>query len=337
MKRLFILIIAFMLSGCGDAQPLVDSGLSESVSADQSDSSISSGNNDRVLPDWSNWMNGGFSYPGMAVNLFESSDPTLPVTDKTHMPDGKIKIYIGYNIGSGEKFNDDAIMTTFVSVNGELCDFTLDGAASDKGILVKEAPVNKDIVEELTVSDHSLTVGENEIAVMLAAYFPQTGHSQVIQINRRFISDAEAAKSDKPTTAERYPEQIEYTDNSDPSALRESNNYIFKQLRFEAERLCSYVKAGTEIGFHFVNSNVVGNNGVKRDILYTVLENGRPIKLWNGLEYAAVSAEQEDYALDIPVTVLEAAEKYTHLTVCIFDLNDEGRAISYEHLFYTEA
>ena len=345
MKRLFILIIAIMLSGCGDSQPLVGSSLNEStnetlteesISDDQSDSSIPSGNNDRVLPDWSNWMNGGFSYPGMAVNLFESSDPTLPVTDKTHMPDGKIKIYIGYNIESGEKFNDDAIMTTFVSVNGELCDFTLDGAASGKGVLVKNTAVNKDIVEELTVSDHSLTVGENEIAVMLAAYFPQTGHSQAIQISRRFISDTEATLSDKLTAAERYPEQIKYTDSSDSSTLVGSNNYVFAQLRFESERLCSYVKAGTEIGFHFVNSNEAQDNGVKRDLLFTVLENGRPIKLWNGLEYAAVSAEQEDYALDIPVTVLEAAEKYTHLTVCIFDLNDEGRAISYEHLFYTE-
>ena len=345
MKRLFILIIAIMLSGCGDSQPLVGSSLNEStnetlteesISDDRSDSSIPEDSKDHVLPDWSNWLNGGFSYPGMAVNLFEATDLNVPVTDKTHISGGEVKIHLGYNIESGIEFNDNAIMTAFVFVNGEPCNFTLDGAESDKGILVKEAAVNKDIVEELNVSDCSIADGENEIAVMLAAYFPQTGHSQAIQISRRFISDTEATLSDKLTAAERYPEQIKYTDSSDSSTLVGSNNYVFAQLRFESERRCSYVKAGTEIGFHFVNSNEAQDNGVKRDLLFTVLENGRPIKLWNGLEYAAVSAEQEDYALDIPVTVLEAAEKYTHLTVCIFDLNDEGRAISYEHLFYTE-
>ena len=218
--------------------------------------------------------------------------------------------------------------------NDKLCDFALDDAKSNNGILSTEAAVNEDIISTLKVSDCNLNVGENKISVILSAYYPQIGHSDAIQIIRQFKTTGSQKQTKIYPAADRYEDSISYTVDSDESVLNESSNYSFAQNRFDYG--CSYINIGTDIGYRFINCDDSRENAVSRNVLCMAFVNGNPIELFNQNHYAILPLSQSDYAFDFPLIKLENKNEYTYISFLTVDLDEEGKENIAEHLFYTE-
>ena len=342
MKRIiliFIILLAVLSTGCSRVETLISGDNSaDSITTSIIDKEVQSENCVRLREDWSNWMDGTLNTShGMSVNLFETvkdSKGERVLTSDTVI-EGEVSLYLAYNLEVSDSVDkDNAKITALVLINDKLCDFALDDAKSNNGILSTEAAVNEDIISTLKVSDCNLNVGENKLSVILSAYYPQIGHSDAIQIIRQFKTTGSQKQTNIYPSADRFEDSISYTVDSDESVLNESSNYSFAQNRFDYG--CSYINIGTDIGYRFINCDDSRENAVSRNVLCMAFVNGNPIELFNQNHYAILPLSRSDYAFDFPLIKLENKNEYTYISFLTVDLDEEGKENIAEHLFYTE-
>ena len=289
-----------------------------------------------LAPDWSNWADGSMpgSYGG-GINLWKSNDSdesdrteavikNVMLDREVTTKDGSLEVFLDYSF-TVEEYKGDETMNAviIVTVNDEICDFTLNGQKSENGLLITEKPMGAELTEALWVEDCSLVKGENELAVHMAVYFP-SGHSFASSISRTFVSEVERNSGvdygydvSKLTGSE-----IVTSDGKDEREINHwlgtTRDFTYEKLSFDSTKRCITVAVDSDIKMSFPNKR--GETGaVARQAMVLVLKNGQPMGVWDGKMIGELDLGKADLCVTLPITMEKKAEEYAHLTFVFFD------------------
>lgn len=347
---LLCLVMSATLFGCASSEPLISESQAQTQS--KTESSVESNSEDSyidkstesdkaLLSDWSNWADGSLSYPyGSALNLFADTNGTLMFDGTTQASDGTLSIYTFYALQLDDYPHEgEADMVMLVAVNDVLCEFDLNGEASTNGSLTASRAINTEIMESLTINDCNLVVGENEVSVYIAVYFPQIGHVTINSLSRPFQSATEQAQSHTVTldvaelsgvtalTTNQIDEQEQY------DLMNESSDFVYEQLSFDSSKRCTTIAPDSLTSYHFVNKRF-DSVPEQRNSVCLVLHNGNLIPAWNGSQLLEIPFTNEDISIELPVVCEMKDGDYSFMTYVFFDLEDDSGLMYTERLFY---
>lgn len=289
-----------------------------------------------LAPDWSNWADGSMpgAYGGW-LNLWKSNDRNeknfTDIVAKNVMLDGKVitkdgalDVFLNYSFTVGEYKGEETMNAVIVvTVNDEICDFTLNGQKSENGLLVTEKSMGEEHTEKLSIKDCGLFKGDNELAVHMAVYFP-SGHTTATSISRTFVSEVERNSGvdygydvSKLTGSE-----IVTSDGKDEREINHwlgtTRDFTYEKLSFDSTKRCITVAADSDIKMSFPNKR--GETGaVARQAMVLVLKNGQPMGVWDGKMIGELDLGKADLCVTLPITMEKKAEEYAHLTFVFFD------------------
>lgn len=303
-----------------------------------------------LAPDWSNWADG--SMPGSfggGINLWKSAggDSTNSVEEigKNVMLDGEVvtkdgtlEVYLNYFFDI-EKPQRKAMMNTvvLVTVNDEVCDFTLDGQKSENGLLLAEKPLGAELTEALLVEDSRLVKGDNELAVHMAVYYPN-GHASAASVSRIFVSEIERESSVSYDCDVRTLDgsEVVTSDGKDDREIRHllgmSSDFLYEQSSFDSSKRCTTVADDSDIKMSFPNQRGK-KEAVARQAIVLVLKNGQPIGAWDGETIGSLVLNEADLNVTLPITLKKNAEEYAHLSFVFFDADSDIDTFVAERLF----
>lgn len=347
---LLCLIMSTTLFGCASSEPLISGSKAEtqskteiSMESNSEDSYINeSTSSDKVVSsDWSNWADGSLSYPyGSTLNLLADTNGTLMFDGTTKALDGTLSIYTAYALQlDNYPYEGEADMVMLVAVNDVLCEFNLNGEQSENGSLTVQRPVNTDITESLTINDCNLVVGENEVSVYIAVYFPQIGHVTINSLSRPFQSDTEQTQSHTVTLGVAELSGVtsltvnQVNEQECNNLMSESSDFIYEQISFDSSKRCTTVAPGGITSYHFVNKRF-DSVPEQRNSICLVLHNGKLIPAWNGSELLEIPFTKEDISINLPVVCEMKEGDYSFMTYVFFDLDDDSGLMYSERLFY---
>ena len=304
-----------------------------------------------LAPDWSNWADGSMpgGYGG-GIELWKSSgrDEKNPVDTvaKNSMSDrevisedGTLDVFVNYSFTVGEYKGKETMNTVvLVTVNDEVCDFTLGGQTSENGLLVTEKPMGEELTEALSVKDCSVMEGENELAVHMAVYFP-CGHTQAASESCIFVSECEKESSVTYGTDVRMLTGSEVVTNEDKDDreiahwLGKTEDYLYEKLSFDSSKRCMTVGTDSEIKMSFPNQRRSEKEPVARKAFVLALKNGQPIGAWDGETIGGLVLGEEDLNVTLPLTIEKKAGDYAHVSFVLFDGDDDMGTFVTERLF----
>lgn len=335
-KALLLVLSAVILTACSKSEPLV-SGIDSSTPQPSQSSGTTTHTEQQttaqtLAPDRSNHSEVVSSTgTGGTVNIL-NKEKTEPLSAKTVMHGGKVEAVIDYTIGlSGYPDSEKADVCFFAAVNGKLCEFELAGEKSSGGMLCTKKNVNTELFDVLVITDCDLVKGENELCIMYTVYYPQIVFGCPSKLGRTFSSDTKTSQSKAVELPQRYEDKLTYS--HDKAELSQSTNFVFDQIRYDEQKAWSEVRAGTDVSLKLINIDLKMTGSIKRDMLVVALQNGKPIKLANGKEFAFLSLESSDCSVSIPITKLDKSGQHEFLTVCCFDMSEVIWCFRTEHMF----
>ncbi len=303
-----------------------------------------------LAPDWSNWADGSMpgGYGG-GINLWKSNvkgnmNRTEEVVKNVMLDravttkDGTLNVFLNYSFTEGEYEGEKTMNTVvLVTINDEICDFTLGGQKSENGLLMTEKPMGVELTDALSVEDCSLVKGDNELAVHMAVYYP-SGHASAASISRIFVSEVEQTCSTDYgyDVRELSGSEVVTSDGKDDREVRhwlgKTQDFLYEKISFEEAKRCMNVATDSEIKMSF--PNVRGETGaVARQAMVLVLKNGQPIGAWDGNTIGSLVLGEADLNVTLPITTEKQAEDYAHLTFVFFDETYDGGTFIAERLF----
>ncbi len=303
-----------------------------------------------LAPDWSNWADGSMpgGYGG-GINLWKSKEEdsknrteevvkNIMNDREVTTEDGTLDVFLNYSFTEGEYKGKKTMKTVIlVTVNDEICDFTLDGQKSEKGLLIKEKPMGVELTEALSVEDCKLVNGDNKLAVHVVVYYP-SGHTSAASISRIFISEVERESSasygcDIRTLTGSEVVTSEGKDDREVSHwLGKTTDFLYEKLSFDSSKRCMTVATDSEIEMSFPNQR--GEEGpTARQAIVLVLKNGQPIGAWDGETIGSLALGEEDLNVTLPITIEKKAGDYAHLTFVFFDGGYDAGTFVTERLF----
>ncbi|MBE5931483.1 MAG: hypothetical protein E7268_10595 [Lachnospiraceae bacterium] len=305
-----------------------------------------------LAPDWSNWADGSMpgGYGG-GIELWKSSggDEKNPVdtvaknimSDREVISeDGTLDVFVNYSFTTGEYKGKETMNTVvLVTVNDEICDFTLDGQASENGLLVTEKPMGEELAEVLSVKDCSVMEGDNELAVHMAVYFP-CGHTWAASDSCIFVSECEKESGASYGTDVRTligSEVVTKGDKDDREIAHwvgKTEDYLYEKISFDSSKRCMTVGTDSEIKMSFPNQRRGEKEPVARKAFVLVLKNGQPIGAWDGENIGSLVLGEEDLNVTLPLTIVKKTGDYAHLSFVLFDGEDDMGTFVTERLFY---
>lgn len=303
-----------------------------------------------LAPDWSNWADGSMpgGYGG-GINLWKSNvkgnmNRTEEVVKNVMLDravttkDGTLDVFLNYSFTEGEYEGEKTMnAVVLVTVNDELCDFTLGGQKSENGLLIAEKPMGAKLTEALSVEDCNLVKGDNELAVHAVVYYP-SGHASAASISRIFVSEVEQTCSTDYgyDVRELSGSEVVTSEGKDDREIRQwlgkTTDFLYEKLSFDSSKRCMTVAKDSEIKMSFPNTR--GETGaVARQATVLVLENGQPIGAWDGEKIGSLVLGKEDMNVTLPITIEKKAEEYAHLTFVFFDMEYDTGTFVTERLF----
>lgn len=349
-KQILCLCACLLLTACSTtAPPLIENGPAQ----DSTQTQISAPDSSAVQPpvtlasDWSNWVDGSLPYSyGCRMNLLvpeQSTDDLTPmVGDAAKLSGDPVSVWVNYMIDlDGYSAPGDAPLTCLVSVNGQLCDFTLDGRQSSGGILTKQTAINTEHLENLVIEDCTLQAENNTLTFYLIAYFPQRGRTTASPITRTFTSETVRTQSRTIT----YPDSadgLQITNAADvgqterEALLKESSNFRIQQLRFEEKKNCRHIAADSSTAYRYINNDrSTDGPAANSTLLCAVLRNGELIPAFGDSPLLQIPVTPDLVCAEIPFQAGLQAGEYSHITFLIFD---EANNINHysENLYYAE-
>ena len=344
-KTLILVLSAVILSACSKSEPLVSGIDSSTPKATQSTGTTTQTEQTRqteqqttaqtLSPDLSNWNDVVSSTgTGGTVNIL-CKDKTEPLSAKTIMHGGRVEAVVDYTIGlSGYSASEKADVYFFATVGGRLCEFELAGEKSSGGMICTAKNVNTELFDELVITDCELVKGENELCIMYTTYYPQLRKALPTKLPKTFTSDTQTAQSKPVCQPQRYEDTFTYS--SDKNELSQSTNFVYEQIRYDEQKAWSLVRAGTDVGIKLINIDLEMTGSVKRDMLVFAVQNGKPVKLAGGKEFAFLSLSETDCSVGIPLTKLTQSGSHELLTVCCFDMSEAVWCFRTEHMFLVQ-
>ena len=304
-----------------------------------------------LAPDWSNWADGSMpgGYGG-GIELWKSSggDEKNPMdtvaknimSDREVISkDGTLDVFLNYSFTAGEYKGKETMNTVvLVTVNDEVCDFTLDGQMSENGFLITEKPMGEELTEALSLKDCSVVEGENELAVHMAVYFP-CGHSWAASDSCIFVSESEKKSDVNYGTDVRTFTGCEVVTSEDKDEreiahwLGKTEDYLYEKISFDSSKRCMTVGTDSEIKMSFPNQRGE-QKSVARKTLLLVLRNGQPIGAWDGETIGSLVLGEVDLNVTLPLTIEKKAGDYAHVSFVLFDGDDDMGTFVTERLFY---
>lgn len=305
-----------------------------------------------LAPDWSNWADGSMpgGYGG-GMNLWKSNDRDSNRTEEivknvmsdreVTTKDGTLDVFLNYSFTEGEYQGKETMKTVMlVTVNDEICDFTLDGQKSENGLLITEKPMGAELTEALSVEDCDLVKGDNELAVHVAVYYP-SGHTSAASISRIFVSEVEqtCGVDYGCDVRELNGCEVVTSEGKDDREIRhwlgKTTDFLYEKLSFDSSKRCMTVTTGSEIEMSFPNQRG-DKEPTARQAIVLVLKNGQPIGAWDGEIIGSLVLGEEDLNVTLPITIEKKAGDYAHLTFVFFDTGNDGGTFVTERLFQFE-
>lgn len=304
-----------------------------------------------LAPDWSNrtseempgayggWFNLWKSRGGVGTDWEKKVLSNAMLDREVTTEDGTINVFLNYSFTEDEYKGEKTMKTVIlVTVNDEICDFTLDGQMSEKGLLITEKPMGKELTEALSVEKCNLVKGDNELAVYAAVYYP-SGFVTATSISRIFVSEVEQTCSADYgyDVRELSGSEVVISEGKDEREIRswlgKNTEYLCEKISFDSSNRCITAAADSEIKLSFPNQR--GDKGAAaRKAIALVLKNGQPIGAWDGETIGSLVLSEEDLYITLPITIEKEAEEYTYLTFVFFDTDYDIEAFFVEQLFY---
>ena len=348
-KQILCLCACLLLTACGTtAPPLIDSQTAQDSAGVQTSAPDSSEPEMpvRLAADWSNWVDGSLPYaPGESVNLLvqkQGSDGLTPMVGAAAKLSGDpVSVWVNYKVGLDFPAPAEALTTCMVLINGQLCDFSLDGKQSSNGILTKQTVLDTELAENLVIRDCTLQAENNTLTFYMIDYFPQRGRTSAISITRTFTSETVKTQSSAIT----YPDSADglkitnaadITQDEREALLRESSNFQGQQLRFEEMKNCTHVAADSPTAYRYISrGNTTDEPAANSTLLCAVLRNGEPISAFGGKTLLQIPVTADLICAEIPFQAGLQAGEYSHITFLIFDEANNVDHYS-EKLYYAE-
>lgn len=303
-----------------------------------------------LAPDWSNRGNEEMprAYGGW-LNLWKSRDEVGRDWDKkvrsnamldrsVTTKDGTINVFLNYSFTEDEYQGEKTMKTVIlVTVNDEICDFTLDGQASEKGLLITEKPMGKELTEALSVEKCNLVKGDNELAVYAVVYYP-SGFVSDTSISRIFVSeveqtcDADYGYDVRTLSGSEVVTSEGKEDREIRGWLGKTTDFLYEKLSYDSSIRCMTVATDSEIKMSFPNK-IGDEKQVARQAIVLVLKDGEPIGAWDGECIGRLKLTDTDLNVTLPITVEKEAGEYAHLTFVFFDTDHDIGAFFTERLF----
>ncbi len=302
-----------------------------------------------LAPDWSNRGSEGMpgAYGGW-LNLWKSKGEdgmewnqkvlrNVMLDREVTTTDGIINVYLDYSFTEGEYAGEKTMKTVIlVTVNDEICDFSLDGQKSEKGLLIMEKPMGKELTEALSVEKCNLVKGDNELAVHAVVYYP-SGFASATSISRIFVSEVEqTCDADYGCDVRKLSGSEVVTskgkeDREIRGWLGKTTDFLYDKLSYDSSIRCMTVATDSEILMSFPNKKE--EESVARKVFVLVLDNGEPIGAWDGEMIGSLVLGEEDLNVTLPITVEKEAGEYAHLTFVFFDEEYDIGTFVTERLF----
>ncbi len=293
-----------------------------------------------LAPDWSNWADSSVSSPfGAAFNLYDKEDAIFGM--ETVMAGDMVEAKLVYRLDIDEyKEYGEAQTVVIVTVNDMICEFQLGEKQSEGGALSVKREINQEKMESLLVTDCNLKEGENELAVHMAIYFPQIGHSTVLSISRTF--QAETSRVQTATGLCGTENELEFTvttsegmdERAIKAELNKGNKLYYQQLSFDSSKRCTMVPRDGDFGFEFRNKNgAAGDIPAQRELLVLELKDGQLIPMQGDKNFYMCSLTEQELCMKIPMAMKGDPGEYAHMTVVYFDMKNDAGSSCMESLF----
>lgn len=303
-----------------------------------------------LAPDWSNraseempgayggWLNLWKSRGGVGTDWNKKVLSNAMLDRSVTTKDGTINVFLNYSFTENEYKGEKTMKTVMlVTVNDEICDFTLDGQTSEQGLLITEKPMGVELTEALSVKDCGLLEGDNELAVHMVVYYP-SGFASATSISRIFVSEVEqTCNADYGYDVRELSGSVVVTsegkdDREIRSWLGKTTDFLYDKISFNSSNRCMTVATDSEIQMSFPNQSG-DEEPVARQGIVLVLKDGEPIGAWDGETVGYISLGEEDLNVALPITVDKQAEDYAHLIFVFFDETYDGKTFITERLF----
>lgn len=328
-----VLSLCMLVAGCSEKKPL----LSEEKSEEQETETTPF---PTLAPDWSNWTDDSVSSPfGAAFNLYDKENVVFGMG--TVMTGDTVEAKLGYCLAIDDyKEYGEAQTVVIVTVNDVVCEFQLDGKQSEGGALSVDREINVEKMESLLVTDCNLKEGENELAVHMAIYFPQIGHSSVLSISRTFQTETSRIQiaTGLCGTENELAFTVTTSDGMDErgikTELNKGNQLYYEQISFDSSKRCTTIPCDGKFGFEFRNKNgVAGDIPAQKELLVLELRDGQLIPMQGDKNFYMCSLTEQELCMKIPMEVNGEPGEYAHMTVVCFDMMNDTGSFCMESLF----
>lgn len=329
-----VLSLSVLFAGCSEKKPLLSEEKNEVQETETTPFPT-------MAPDWSNWTDSSISSPfGAALNLYDKEDAVFGMG--TVMTGDTVEAKLGYCLAIDDyKEYGEAQTVVIVTVNDMVCEFQLDGKQSEGGALSVKREINQDKMESLLVTDCNLKEGENELAVHMAIYFPQIGHSSVLSISRTF--QTETSRIQIATGLCGTENELEFTvttsDGMDERGIKaeitKGSKLYYEQLSFDSSRRCTTVPCDGDFGFELRNnSGATGDTPAQREFLVLAMRDGKLIPIQGDKNFYMCSLTEQELCMKIPMEVEGEPGEYALISLLLFDMRMDGDSICRDSLFY---
>lgn len=329
-----ILSLSVLFAGCSEKKALLSEEKNEGQKTETTPYPT-------LAPDWSNWADGSISTPfGAAVNLYDKNDAIFGMG--TVMNGDTVEAKLGYRLDLDEYREYGEAQTVFiVTVNDAVCEFQLDGKQSEGGALSVNREINQDKMESLLVTDCNLKEGENELAVHMAIFFPQIGHSTVLSISRTF--QTETSRMQTATGLCGTENELEFTvttsegmdEREIKAELTKGSKLYYEQLSFDSSKRCTTVPCDGDFGFELRNnSGTTGDTPAQREFLVLAMKDGKLIPIQGDKNFYMCSLTEQELCMKISMELNREQGEYALISLLLFDMRMDGASICMDSLFY---
>lgn len=287
-----------------------------------------------VAPDWSNWVPGMAG--GMAANLYMDADQNTVMRDgEAKAEQGTLSVFLGHRWDlSGYQDAGKVNILYLVAVNGEICDFELNGQASEQGMLVvRDMELEQDYMDSFVIRGCSMVEGENTFVVHQVAYFPNIGHTLANGMKRTFLSETTEGQTSEYSLlfedlegAEIVTEDIDLQPGAGTTEERE---FRAQKISFSAPNCCMTIAADGGLKIEFTNRGHAGSDNYGAVCL--MLRNGELVPTWDGHLLLELPMSRKD-KVTLPVSIPMVSGEHAQMTFVFLSLED-GDSFCREGLF----